>query len=77
MLSCVSFAPVPTRPFYSPADGDDPEDVLTVLSIGRSSKYVIPSFEVLAVSMRPMDIKSPAWRGRKGGMIYLLEAIHH
>ena len=55
-MSCVSFAPPHTRPLHSPADGDS-EDVLRVLSIGPSFKYVIPSFDVLAVSMRPMVIR--------------------
>ena len=57
MLASVSFAPLSTRPSCSSADLDDPEDELLVLSIGSSFKYVIPSFDVLAVSMRPMRIR--------------------
>ena len=56
MLSCVSFAPLRSRPFYSPADGDNPQDVLFVRYIGPSFTYIIPSFDVLAVSMRPMVV---------------------
>ena len=50
MLASVSFAPLSTRPSCSSADP-------LVLSIGSSFKYVIPSFDVLAVSMRPMRIR--------------------
>ena len=57
MLASISFAPLSTRPSCSSADLDDPEDELLILSIGSSFKYVIPRFDVLAVSMRPMRIR--------------------
>ena len=40
----------------SPADKEAEDEVL-VLSIGPSFKYVVPSFDVLAVAMRPMKIR--------------------
>lgn len=56
MLSCVSFAPRRSRPLYSPEDGDHSQDALSVQSIGPAFTYVIPSFDVLAVMMRPMVV---------------------
>ena len=56
MLSCLSYAPLSSRPCGSPADKEAEDEVL-VLSIGPSFKYVVPSFDVLAVAMRPMKIR--------------------
>ena len=53
----MSFAPMPSRPLYQPEDDDDEPNVFCVLSIGSSFRYVILSFEVLAVALRQIRIR--------------------
>ena len=53
----MSFVPMPSRPLYQPEDDDDEPNEVCVLSIGSSFRYVIPSFEVLAVALRQIRIR--------------------
>ena len=54
-LSCVSFADLSSRPSYVP-DDNEPDDRFWVLTLGPSFRYVIPSFDVLAVELRQMRV---------------------
>lgn len=56
-LSCVSFAPLPSRPSYKPGDEDEPNDVFVVLKMGPPFRYVIPTFDVLAVTLLQIHIR--------------------
>ena len=56
-LSCVSFAPLSSRPFYKPGDEDEPNDVFVVLKMGTLFRYVIPTFDVLAVALQQIQIR--------------------
>ena len=57
-LSCVSFAPLQSRPFYSPEDAGNSPNMILVEHFGPSISYVIPTFDVLSVSIRPMVVKA-------------------
>ena len=54
-LSCVSFADLSSRPSYVPDDNES-DDRFWVLTLGPSFRYVIPSFDVLAVELRQMRV---------------------
>ena len=56
VLSCVSVAPLSTRPWYVQGMEDDPNAMFDVVSLGPPFSYVIPSFDVLAVELRQMVI---------------------
>ena len=55
-LSAVSAAPLQSRPSYVRGMEDDPEDIFDVVNVGPVFKYVIPSFNVLALDLRRMKI---------------------
>ena len=54
-LSCVTFAELTARPSYVPSD-DEPDDLFWVLNVGPSFRYIIPSFDVLAVILRQLRV---------------------
>ena len=54
-LTCVSLAELSSRPSYVP-ESDEPDDMFWVLNMGAPFKYVIPSFDVLAVELRQMRV---------------------
>ena len=54
-LSCVSFGDLSSRPSYVP-DDNEPDDRFWVLTLGPSFRYVISSFDVLAVELRQMRV---------------------
>ena len=53
---CVSWAPPQSRPNYDPSM-EETNDCFCVLSLGVPLKYVIPSFDLLAVEIRHMSVK--------------------
>jgi hypothetical protein len=52
-LACVSVSELSSRPSYV---GDDDDDQFWVLHVGPSFRYVIPSFDVLAVELRRIRV---------------------
>ena len=55
-LHSVSLSPLSTRPSYVPGEENDPDDEFDVLCVGDPFKYVIPSFDLLAVEIRKILI---------------------
>ena len=55
-LPSTYFAPKSLRPRYDPSD-DEPDDCVCVLSVGPPFRYVIPSFDIIAIDMRQIRIK--------------------
>ena len=67
-LSCVSFADLSSRPSYVP-DDNEPDDPFWVLTLGPSFRYVIPSFDVLAVELRQMRVGGDS---KGAGQVYVI-----
>ena len=53
----VFFAPVRSRPLYDHSRDEDEDDEVCVVSIGRPFRYIIPSFNVIAVELRQIRIR--------------------
>ena len=49
---------------YDPSD-DEPDDCVCVLSVGPPFRYVIPSFDILAIDMWQMRIKGYTAEGEE------------
>ena len=56
-LATAYFAPKTSRPQYDPSADDEPHDCVCVLSVGEPFRYVIPSFDVIAIEMRQLKVK--------------------
>ena len=63
-LPSTYFAPKSLRPQYDPSD-DEPDDCVCVLSVGPPFRYVIPSFDILAIDMWQMRIKGYTAEGEE------------
>ena len=55
-LTAAYFASKSSRPHYDPST-DEPDDCVCVLSVGMPFRYVIPSFDVIAIEMRQLRMK--------------------
>ena len=56
-LTAAYFASKSSRPHYDPSTDDEPDDCVCVLSVGMPFRYVIPSFDVIAIEMRQLRMK--------------------
>jgi len=57
LTAAAYFAPKSSRPQYDPSSDDEPDDCVCVLSVGMPFRYVIPSFDIIAIEMRQMKIE--------------------
>ena len=55
-LACLSVSEPSSRPSSVGDDDDEADDQFWVLHVGTSFRYVIPSFDVLAVELRQMRV---------------------
>ena len=53
----VFFVPVSLRPLYDHSRDEDEDDEVCVVSIGRPFRYIIPSFNVIAVELGQIRIR--------------------
>jgi hypothetical protein len=58
-------APSSARPFYDPKSEDDVKDCFSVLGIGPPFPFVIPSFDVLSVELKPLRIHGATPQGEE------------
>ena len=56
-LATAYFAPKTSRSQYDPSADDEPHDCVCVSSVGEPFRYVIPSFDGIAIEMRQLKVK--------------------
>ncbi len=64
-LSSVLETPIAHRPSFDLYSATNESDFFFVISLGQSFCYPIPSFDVLAVELRPMRIQGIFWKEKK------------
>ena len=64
LTAAAYFAPKSSRPQYDPSSDDEPDDCVCVLSVGMPFRYVIPSFDIIAIEMRQMKIEGYTTDGK-------------
>ncbi len=64
-LSSVLETPIAHRPSFDLYSATNESDFFFVISLGQSFCYPIPSFDVLAVELRPMRIQGLFWKEKK------------
>jgi len=61
----VHYVPTQFRPRPDNPSCSDKDDVVTVTAVGESFMYVIPTFDVFAIELRPVEINSYSIRRRE------------
>ena len=64
-LATAYFTPKTSRPQYDPYADNEPHDCVCVLSVGEPFRYVIPSFDVIAIEMRQLKVKGYTAEGEE------------